>query len=81
MATIHAAAFWVMRYFSVGLRLTRPFVIAEAADSRVVRKEGAAAISAFCIAVAMAPSGGIVFARISEAFIVAATKFRKAVFH
>jgi len=81
MATVHAAVFWIMRYFSVELRETRPFVMAEAVSSRVLRNAGAAAISALCIVVAMAPIGGTVFAMVSEALMVEVTKLRKAAFH
>lgn len=70
-----------MRYFSVGLRETRLLVMADAAASSVLWNVGAVAISALCIAVAMAPIGGTAFAIVSEAFIVAVTKLRKAVFH
>lgn len=53
----------------------------EAAPSRVLRKAGEAAISAFWTVVAAAPNGGMAFAIVLEASIVVATKLRKAVFH
>lgn len=62
IATAHADAFWIIKYFSVGPRATRPLVMVDAVASRELRKEGAAAIRAPCIAVATAPMGGIVFA-------------------
>ena len=55
--------------------------MADAAASSVLRNVGAAAISALCIAVTMAPIGGIVFAIVSEISLVAVTKLRKVVFH
>jgi len=55
--------------------------MAEAAPSRVLRKVGEAAISTFWIAAAAAPNGWMVSAIVLEAFIVAVTKLRKAVFH
>ncbi len=79
-AVDHAAAFWIMRYFSVGSRLTRPLVIDEAAPSKAVRKPGAALFKPFCIVVAKVPSGVMVFAIVLDASIVAATKLRKKVF-
>ena len=55
--------------------------MAEAAPLRVLWKLGEAAISEFWIAAAAVPRGGIAFAMVLEAFIVVATKLRKAVFH
>lgn len=55
--------------------------MADAAASSVLRNVGEAAISALCIAVAIVPIGEMVFAIVSEAFIVVVTKFRKAEFH
>lgn len=81
MAAVHAAAFWITRYFSVGLRATRPLVRAVAVAWRVLRKEGAAAIRASWMAAATAPIGVMVFAMVWAAWIVAVTKPRKKAFH
>lgn len=66
MAVVHAAMFWIARYFSTGARATRPAVNAEAAPSIVLRKAGEAEMSALFMAAAAAPIGGTASATFLE---------------
>ena len=81
MITIQTDTFWVIRYFSVGVRETNPIASVDPAPSRAFRKVGAMVISPLCIDVASAPIGGTALATASEALIVVMMKSRKPWFH